>query len=78
MITLSYQNKKFVNGDYIIENAPIYSKGARGTRDLIKKKILVMINIYTRKTDNKWTITDGKTAKVDKVFYIQSLLKTIP
>jgi hypothetical protein len=79
MISLSYQNKKYVNGDYIIEYAPIYSKGARGSRNLIKKKNISNDKyIFARKTDNKWTITDGKSAKVDKVFYIQSLLKTIP
>jgi hypothetical protein len=79
MISLVHQNKKYVNGDYIINNAPVYSKGSRGSRDLIKKKSINNDKyVFARMVDDKWLITDGKSAKVDKVFFIQSLIKTIP
>jgi hypothetical protein len=79
MISILHQNKKYVNGEYIISNAPIYSKGVRGARDLIKKKNISNDKyIFARKVNDKFIITDGKSAKVDKVFFIQSLIKTIP
>jgi hypothetical protein len=79
MTTLRYQEEQYILGDYILENAPIYSKGCRGGRDIIKKKKLDSTNyIYARQKDGKWIVTDGKSAKFDKVFYKKSILLTIP
>jgi hypothetical protein len=79
LISLIHKNKKYVNGDYIINNAPIYFKGFRGSRDLIKKKNMNNDKyVFARMVNNKWIITDGKSPKVDKVFFKQSLIKTIP
>ena len=78
METLNYQNEKYILGDYILTNAPIYSKGCRNSRDIIKKKKLELTNyIYARHKDGKWLITDGKSAKYDKIFYKKSILLTI-
>ena len=69
MNTIEYQNNIYINGDYILENAPIYSKGVRSSRDLVKKKnIDKTLYIYARYKDNNWIISDGKSAKFDKVF----------
>ena len=35
---ITIENKKYVIGDIIIKDAPIYSKGSRSVRDLVKKK----------------------------------------
>lgn len=79
MEILLYQNEEYVLGDYILSNAPIYSKGCRNSRDIIKKKKLESIDyVYARLKDGKWIITDGKSAKYDKVFCKKSLLFTIP
>lgn len=38
MISLNYQNNTYVNCEYILTNAPVYSKGCRSSRNLISKK----------------------------------------
>jgi hypothetical protein len=35
---ITFENKKYILGDIVIKDAPIYSKGCRSVRDLIKKK----------------------------------------
>ncbi len=37
-VSVTYNNSKYIDCDYIMKNAPIYAKGARSTRDLIRKK----------------------------------------
>ena len=56
MISINYENKEYILGDYILTNALVYSKGCRGSRDLIKKKILIVINIFlhVKKKMNGW------------------------
>ncbi len=39
MISINHKNNTYINADYILQNAPIYSKGARSSRDLIKKNV---------------------------------------
>ena len=70
MKLIELNDVNYVLGDYILNNAPIYSKCCRSSRDIIKKKkiesnnyIFAKLNIKT----NKWAITDGKSAKCDKV-----------
>jgi len=63
-----FNNKKYVVADIILTNAPIYSKGVRTTRDLIRKKnIDEKYYIFARFMKNEWVITDGKSPKYDKV-----------
>ncbi len=69
MEIIKYENKSYVNGEYVLSNAPIYSKGCRSSRDLIKKKNIDSKKyIYARLKDKEWIVTDGKSAKFDKVF----------
>lgn len=79
MLTIDYENIKYVHGDYIIEHAPIYCKGTRGCRDIIKKKLIDKNDyIFARKKDDEWIITlDGISAKVDKVFFKLSFITSI-
>ena len=57
---LKYENKTFVIGDYVLANAPIYSKGCRSSRDLIKKKNIEDKKIiYARLKDNEWNCGDN-------------------
>jgi hypothetical protein len=72
-------DKNYVHSDFILSNAPIYSKGCRSSRDLIKKKNIVPDKyIFARLKDNKWLVTDGKSFKFDKVFFKKSFINSIP
>ena len=79
MTTIKVEDKKYISGEYILENAPIYSKGARGPRDLIKKKVIDKSKyIFARNINDMWTVNDGKSVKFDKVFFDKTFLKNIP
>lgn len=79
MTTIKIDNKKYIIGEYILENALIYSKGARGSRDLIKKKAIDKSKyIFARNINDVWTVNDGKSVKFDKVFFDKTFIKTIP
>lgn len=77
MISIKYKGTKYIIGDYILENAPIYSKSCRNTRELINKRNITEY-IYAKKRDNKWTISDGQSIKLDKVFISENIYLTIP
>ena len=79
MISINYENKEYILGDYILTNALIYSKGCRSSRDLIKKKNIDSNKyIFARQKENEWLITDGKSMKYDKIFFRKSFIKIIP
>jgi hypothetical protein len=79
METVSINNKEYIIGDYIFTNAPIYSKGCRSSRDIIGKKQIDIKNyVYARNKDDKWVITDGRSFKFDKIFFIKSFVDKIP
>ena len=79
MISINYENKEYILGDYILTNALVYSKGCRGARDLIKKKNIDSNKyIFARQKENEWLITDGKSMKYDKIFFRKSFIKIIP
>lgn len=68
---ITFEDKKYILGDIAIKDAPIYSKGCRSVRDLIKKKEIDNNKfIFARQIDGKWSISDGHSAKFDKVFFI--------
>lgn len=76
---ITFEDKKYILGDTAIKDAPIYSKGCRSVRDLIKKKEIDNNKfIFARQIDGKWSISDGRSAKFDKVFFIQEFMETIP
>ena len=75
---IKHENKSYINGEYVLLNALIYSKGCRSSRDLIKRKNVNNADyIYARLKDNEWIITDGKSVKYDKVFFSELFIKTI-
>jgi hypothetical protein len=79
MISINHNNKNYIKGDYILSNTLVYSKGCRTSRDIIKKKNVTNTDfIYAREKDNEWVITDGNSAKMDKVFFSKTFLETIP
>ena len=79
MISINYNNKDYIEGNYILNNAPIYAKGCRSSRDLVKKKNLESSKyIFARLKEDKWLVTDGKSVKFDKVFFRNSFVNIIP
>ena len=79
MTTITFENKQYIIGDYILENAPIYSKGSRGSRELIKNKDIASTKyIFARNTNDEWVVNDGKSVKYDKVFFKMSFINKIP
>jgi len=79
MISITLDNITYINGEYILEEAKIYSKGSRSTRNLIKnKKIDNSMFIYAKLKNNEWIKTEGKSAKFDKVFFKQDFVIKIP
>lgn len=79
MESIKFENKTYINCDYVLINAPIYSKGCRSSRDLIKKKNIDNKKyIFARLKGNEWVITDGKSVKFDKLFILKAFTKTIP
>jgi hypothetical protein len=78
MESITINNKEYIMGDYLYSNAPIYSKGCRSSRDIISKKQIEAKNyIYARLKDDKWTISDGKSFKFDKIFFSKSFVDKI-
>jgi hypothetical protein len=79
MNIITIQNKEYIESDYILIHAPIYSKGCRSSRDLIRKKNISSDNfIYARFDKNEWKITFGKSIKFDKVLILKSVCDAIP
>lgn len=79
MEVVSINNKEYIIGDYIFTNAPIYTKGCRSSRDIIgKKQIDVKNYVYARSKDDKWIISDGRSFKYDRIFFIKSFVDKIP
>lgn len=73
MEQLTINKHHYVFSDDIIENAPVFCKGIRNGRELIKKKELDSKNyLFARLIDNKWEIKDGRSIKFDKVLIRKS------
>ncbi len=68
--TVTIGEISYINCDLILTAAPIYSKGARTSRALVKnKKIPENMYVYARPNEkNELTQTDGRSKKVDKIF----------
>ena len=80
MELIEIDNKKYITADKLFEYAPLFCKGARNTRELIKKKNIKSEDfIYGRENKNgEWIISDGKSKRLDKILLNQSLILTIP
>ena len=80
MNTQTINGIKYINADYIMKNALIFSKGARSSRDLMKKKKLTkdIDFIFMRIKNNKYIVSSGASIRLDKVFVKKTLIETIP
>lgn len=79
MISINEKNTTYILCVYILDNAPIYSKEVRNTRDLINKKCIQSTELlYAKLKNNIWIVSDGKSAKFDKVFMKKSFVDSIP
>ena len=79
MEIITIDNNNYILGDYILINAPIYSKGCRSSRDLVRiKKIEASKFIYVKKVNDIWIKTEGKSVKFDKVIIKEDIIKVIP
>jgi hypothetical protein len=78
--TYLINDNEYINAIYILKNAPIYSKGVRSTRELMKKKKLNKDTdyIFVRLKDNKYIISNGKSIRLDKIFIKKTILNSIP
>jgi len=76
METITINEINYIFADYILKNAPIYSKSCRSSKDLIRKREIKNY-IFARYVDSQWKISDGKSAKFDKVLIKQEFIQTI-
>ena len=80
MDTQTINGIEYINADYIMKNASIFCKGARSSRDLMKKKKMIKDTdfIFMRMKDNKYIVSSGVSIRLDKVFVKKTLVETIP
>ena len=65
---------EYVTAEELFNKAPIYVKGNRNARELIKKKNIGDNYIFAAKNkkDGKWKVTDGSSKKIDQVLFVYS------
>ena len=67
MQAITLLKKKYTLSDDIIKNVPIWCKGVRNGRELVKKKLIDnKYFIYARYIDGEWIENEGKSVKYDK------------
>ena len=76
MEEVTYNNKIYIHTDYILGNAPIYSRSCRSGKELIRKK-KIDDYLYFRFVGCEWINTDGKSRKYDKVFVNKTVIENI-
>jgi hypothetical protein len=68
MVYIYIDKKNYILADDIITACPIWCKGVRNGRELVKKKNIDKVHfIYARLTDEGWTPNEGISVKYDKV-----------
>jgi T5orf172 domain len=78
MNTIIHHDIEYVQADYLLEHAPIYTKGCRGTRAIIKNKNIDEKNyIFMKLVKDQWILSNGNSNKFDKVFFKKSFMDTI-
>lgn len=80
LTTIKFKSGEYVQCTDVMEKAPIYSKGSRNTRTLIKKKEIPenMIMYAKQNEEGKWIKTTGESIKFDKVLLKKDYLINIP
>jgi hypothetical protein len=72
---IKINNKRYISVDDIFDKAPIYCKGSRNGRELVKNKELTSSDfIFAKKSDDEWIASEGKSVKYDKVFLKKKLV----
>ena len=77
MNTIIINKHEYILCDELFEKAPIYCKGCRSGRELIKKRNINDF-IFCKLVENKWIQAEGKSIKFDKVFLRKTFVKSIP
>ncbi len=73
MEVIRIDNTEYYLSSDIINNSPIFSKGVRNGRELIKKKKIDESNfIFAKLCDQVWEKSNGKSIKLDKLFIKKS------
>jgi hypothetical protein len=80
IIAIEINKNKYYSSTDLENISPIFFKGCRSARELIKKKTIDNKNfIYGRSTKNVWKKTDGDNKRLDKVLFTVAWAKsTIP
>ena len=77
---LKLSNNYFYSADDLFNNCPIYCRGSKNSRELVRNKSLLNTDYkYLRfnKDTNKWSVTDGKSVKFDKIFIKDTVINEI-
>jgi hypothetical protein len=75
MVYIYIDKKNYILADDIITTCPIWCKGVRNGRELVKKKNIDKVHfIYARLTDEGWTPNEGISVKYDKVLIRKAYL----
>lgn len=62
------KNKEYFKADDVLKNAPVFCKGCRNGRELIKKKNIKDADFtYAIESNNKWKVVDGSNKKLHKL-----------
>lgn len=77
MDTITLNSEEYVNSDYLFKAAPIYCKPHRSARELVKAKCIKDF-VYMKSIDDKWTESNGKSYKLDKIFIKKTIVDLIP
>ncbi len=79
LATIVINKIEYVHCDLVMKAAPIYSKGSRNSRMLVKNKCVpVESYIFARcNGNNEWVETGGKSIKVDKVLLKKEFLVNV-
>lgn len=77
MDTITIKSEEYVNSDYLFKAAPIYCKPCRSARELVKAKGIKDF-VYMKSIDDKWTESNGKSYRLDKIFIKKSIVDLIP
>lgn len=70
---INIDDTNYVASEELFNKAPIYTKGCRNARELIKKKSIGENNyIFAAKNKKKeeWKVTDGSSKKTDQVLFV--------
>jgi hypothetical protein len=74
-MAIQLNDHTYLPADYIVSMCPVWCKGARNGREFVRRaQIPADQYIYARETDGVWQITEGKSAKRDKVIILETYI----